>query len=298
VIVQAPAKINLALTVGPIRGDGFHELTTLFQSIELGDELEVREAADFELAVAGDAPPGEDNLVARAARRLAQTAGVRCDARIALRKRLPAGAGLGGGSSDAAAALVALDRLWKTGAGIADLHEIACEIGSDVPFFLLGGTALGLGRGEQLFALDDLPPHHVVLALPGLHLKTAEMFAAHDRKPARERRSWPHAALWRWQRSGLRALTNDLERPVFARYPRVAAAKAMLLDAAADHALMSGSGSSVFGLFRSVSDASAASRALAGAGLPAVQTLTLSRGAYAERRFQSGPGSLPSVESS
>lgn len=252
-IVRAHAKINLSLQVGAVRADGFHELQSLFQTVSLADELAAEESDELTLEVKGSAPADNDNLVLRAASALARESGHPPRARLRLVKRIPMGAGLAGGSSDAAATLLALDRLWGVAAAIEDLHRLALELGSDVPFFLLGGTALGLGRGERLFALAEPPPRHVVLALPDLHVATTEAFRSLDQRPrvaALPTDGWPHARLWRWEEGAYSGLTNDFEEPVFERHPRLRELKQVLRQAGSEHALMTGSGAAVFGLFR------------------------------------------------
>ncbi len=175
--VLAPAKLNLSLEVLRRRPDGYHELCTLFQAIDLCDELTVEPADGLTLTVEGDAPPGEENLVLRAAHMLLPYAGGR-GAHLRLRKRIPSGAGLGGGSSDAAAALLALDRLWRTGLEPPGLAEMARTLGADVPFFLHGGTALGTGRGDEIKPLPDVSSLWFVLSVPPFSLpeKTARVF--------------------------------------------------------------------------------------------------------------------------
>ena len=175
--VRAPAKLNLSLEVLRRRPDGYHELCTLFQAIDLYDDLTVEPADGLTLTVEGDAPPGKENLVLRAAHMLAPYAAGK-GAQMRLRKRIPSGAGLGGGSSDAAAALLALNRLWDTGLERPELAEMARTLGADVPFFLHGGTALGTGRGDTIEPLPDVPTLWFVLSVPAFSLpnKTARVF--------------------------------------------------------------------------------------------------------------------------
>ena len=280
-IAHAPAKLNLALAVGVPRPDGYHELVTIFQTISLADELSLAESEALTLEVEGDAPSGPENLVLKAARRLGEAAGVNRGAALRLTKRIPTGAGLGGGSSDAATALVALDRLWGLRACREDLVAIAADLGSDVAFFLLGGTVLGLGRGERLFALSDLPARHVVLALPGFAVSTAAAYRLYDKRGgggvlgSSER--WRLPLLWDWAEGCFEGLGNDLEAAVFALHPELAGMKAALRGAGAEHALLTGSGSTVYGLFRDSSAAAAAVPALGGAGGEALLTTTLGR---------------------
>jgi 4-diphosphocytidyl-2-C-methyl-D-erythritol kinase len=195
VVVEARAKLNLALAVGPRRADGDHELATVFQSISLADTLIAeRRRRGFSLridwreaALRGTTPvdrdigADEDNLVLRAARRFAETFGVEGGARFVLLKRIPSRAGLGGGSADAAAALRAMAALYGLRPRRARLMALASGLGADVPFALAGGTAVGLGRGERLERLRLTEPFHAVLAVPAWRISTAAAFRRIDR---------------------------------------------------------------------------------------------------------------------
>jgi 4-diphosphocytidyl-2-C-methyl-D-erythritol kinase len=188
VIVRAPAKVNLQLSVGPPRGDGYHDLVTVFQAVSLFDEVTVQPAERTSVVVTGEdaasVPAGRANLAARAARALA-TSGLRrrgkSAVRIEIRKRIPVAAGLAGGSADAAATLLACNELWGMGLTQTELREVAAGVGSDVPFALLGGTAIGQGRGEQLTAALTAGTYHWVLAFATGGLSTPEVYAACDR---------------------------------------------------------------------------------------------------------------------
>jgi 4-diphosphocytidyl-2-C-methyl-D-erythritol kinase len=188
VTVRVPAKVNLQLSVGPPRGDGYHDLVTVFHAVSLFDEVTVRPADRASVRVTGEGaasvPVGRANLAARAARTLAAAALPRRSkpaVRIEIRKRIPVAAGLAGGSADAAAALVACNELWHTGLSQSELREIAATVGSDVPFALLGGTAIGQGRGELLTAALTTGTYHWVLAFSSGALSTPEVYAACDR---------------------------------------------------------------------------------------------------------------------
>ena len=174
------AKINLGLEVLGVREDGYHELRTLFQTIDLADEIVLRPARRG-VSVACDhplVPKDATNLAARAAELLRGYAqGRRRESRSEIKKRIPVGGGLGGGSSNAAAVLLGLDRLWKLGLGPDGLHRLAARLGADVPYFLLGGTALGLARGDEVYPLRRQIRGHVVLVDPGIHVSTARVFA-------------------------------------------------------------------------------------------------------------------------
>ena len=177
--IEAPAKVNLFLEVLGKRPDGYHEIVTVMQTVGLSDTLEVAEGEGFEIEVEGiPIPPGGENLVLKAARLLAETAGTRKGARFRLLKRIPPGAGLGGGSSDAAAALMALDRVWDLKASKEDLAGVAARVGSDVPFFLHGEAALCRGRGELVEPLGALSVMPLLLIWPGLALSTRAVYEA------------------------------------------------------------------------------------------------------------------------
>ena len=189
VVVRAPAKINLFLGCGERREDGFHELTTIYQAVSLYDELAAQPGdGDVTIEVRGEGaravPDDDDNLAVRAARLLAAHAGVPADVHFVLDKGIPVAGGMAGGSADAAAALVACDALWRTGIPRSTLLELAAELGSDVPFSLHGGTALGTGRGEQLTEVLGHGQYHWVLALADGGLSTPLVYAELDRMRA------------------------------------------------------------------------------------------------------------------
>ncbi len=182
---RAPAKINLQLSVGPRRPDGFHDLATIFHAVSLFDEVTVRAARTITVRVEGEGaaevPSGRGNLAAAAARLLRKAAGISTGAEMLIRKRIPVAAGLAGGSADAAAALVACNKLWSAGLSPAGLSELAAELGSDVPFSLAGGTAVGLGRGDRLTHALVSGRYHWVLAVAAGGLSTADVYAECDR---------------------------------------------------------------------------------------------------------------------
>jgi 4-diphosphocytidyl-2-C-methyl-D-erythritol kinase len=286
--VRAHAKVNLDLRVLGVRSDGYHELRTVFQAIELHDTLVCTETpGPFTLKCRTPGVPLDaSNLVWKAAAALWTALGrggeIR-DAVIQIDKKIPVEAGLGGGSADAAAALMALGRLWG-GAPITLLREVGATIGADVPFFLSGGTALGLGRGEEIYPLVDLPPHYVVIVRPPFGVSTAEAYGWYDEDRSdgvREIREfqqlpvpWPSRAA---------QMINDLEPPVIRRHQEIAVLKVQLREAGASAAAMSGSGSAVFGLFRSRALAERAVKPLSRNGARALVTRTLTRAEH-ERR--------------
>jgi 4-diphosphocytidyl-2-C-methyl-D-erythritol kinase len=175
----AYAKLNLTLEVLGHRYDGYHEVRTILQTIDLADRLEILASADLQVECDQPSLNGDANLVWRAAVRLAQWVNMEPQAHIYIQKRIPIGMGLGGGSSDAAAALLALNRLWDLNLGYEELTQVAAELGSDVPFFLMGGTALAQGRGERVGTLPPLPYLPLTLVCPDISVlnKTASMYS-------------------------------------------------------------------------------------------------------------------------
>jgi len=253
--VRAFAKINLSLRVLGQRADGYHELRTIFQSIELHDTLTIRRRRGaFRLSCDDPAcPTDESNLVWRAADRMWRAAGRRGgvrDVSVDLIKRIPLQAGLGGGSSDAAAALDAFARLWHV--DDSAVREAAGDLGADVPYFLEGGTVLGLERGDLLFPLIDLAPAWVVIVVPAFGVSTKEAFGWWTARSGRSR--------------GADLLVNDLQAAVAEHHPEIARLVRALRREGASHAAMSGSGSAVFGLFDRRRDAARAAAALAPRG--------------------------------
>lgn len=184
-VVRAPSKVNLHLGVGDLRADGYHELTTVFQALSLSDDIELTPASSLSVRVsgegAGEVPTDRTNLVWQAAVRLAHVAGRAPLVEIAIRKGIPVAGGMAGGSADAAAALVGLNALWEVGLSRDELAAIAAELGSDVPFSLAGGTALGRGRGEKLLPVLSRSTFHWVLALARDGLSTPVVFGELDR---------------------------------------------------------------------------------------------------------------------
>jgi len=286
--VRAHAKVNLDLRVLGIRPDGYHELRTVFQTIELHDTLTCADAPGPFTIKCRDprVPLDAANLVWKAGAALWTAlgrGGPVADTVIRIDKQIPIAAGLGGGSADAAAALHALARLWG-GAPVTLLREVAATVGADVPFFLSGGTALGLGRGEEVYPLVDLSPHFVVIVRPPFGVSTAEAYAWYDEDRGagvRETRElqllpvpWPSRAA---------QMINDLEPPVVRRHQEIGALKQQLRELGATAAAMSGSGSAVFGLFRSRVAAERAVKPLSRNGATALATRTLTRAEH-ERR--------------
>lgn len=267
VSVRAPAKVNLLLHVLGRRTDGFHELETLFQTIDFSDELTVELVGDsVELEVVGeDVGPVRDNLAFRAAQAFRLAADVRSGVRIHLTKSIPAGAGLGGGSSDAAAVLRALDHLTPGAVATEVLRTIAAGLGSDVPFFLCGSAlALARGRGDELTIAPALPTTAVVLICPPIHVATGSVYAALAERRALEGLQ-AHARLERvpsdWDAIEDIA-ANDFEPGVAAAHREVRRALDALRDAGLRLVMLSGSGGACFGLASSVSEASSTAQRL------------------------------------
>ena len=284
--VRAYAKINLSLVVGPVQTDGYHPLETVFQSLALHDTLAatVRRGV-FALTCTDPGVPADTrNLVWRAAQRLWEALGRRGEPHgvaIAIDKHIPMQAGLGGGSADAAAALVVLHHIWTPRGTTIDLAAIAAGLGADVPYFLMGGTALGLGRGDDLYPLADAPPYHVVLALPGFGVSTAAAYGWLDADRAAGVTIHPGngaagGGLPLWPGRNL-LVVNDLEASVLRRHPELARVRAALAGAGARAAAMTGSGSAVFGLFDTDARARRAAEAVAGGGTIALLTRTVDR---------------------
>lgn len=269
--VRAPAKINLTLRILGTRSDGYHELRTMFQSLQLHDTLTLAAAPDVSIECDDPrCPTGEDNLVWRAARELWHGAGKRGNppgVRVRIRKRIPLSAGLGGGSSNAAAALRGLPILWRTPIAGDRLQAIGRSIGADVPFFFEGGTVLGVDRGDVLFPLIDRPSSWVVLVMPDFGVSTKDAYGWWDADHQKELLSAENG--------------NDLQGPVAARHPAIARMVARLQRLGAVHAAMSGSGSAVFGLFDNRRQAERAARGISSARRRALVTRTLSRRQYA-----------------
>lgn len=284
--VRAHAKVNLSLQVLDLRPDGYHGLKTVFQSLEVHDTLQMEEVAgDFaiECDVPG-VPLDGRNLVRRAASLLWEAIGrpgSPAGVRVRIEKRIPVQGGLGGGSADAAAALVGLNRLWGDALEQSLLPPLAARAGADVPFFLCGGTALGLNRGDEIHPLADLPSTAVLLVFPPFGVSTPEAYrwldeARAELKPCST--GYPPELGRVLLPGGVPiAMANDLEAPVAARHPGIAAAREALVAAGADAAAMSGSGSTVFGLFGSPERGAAALDALARQGWRALLTGTASR---------------------
>ena len=253
--IRAPAKVNLSLRVVGKRRDGYHLIDTIMVPVDLYDEIEIARARPgAKISVTCDdpkIPAGEKNLAYKAAALLLGKDAAKTPVAIHIKKRIPAGAGLGGGSSDAAAVLVGLNRLLRLKKSRRQLLRLAAKIGADVPFFIIRRPARARGIGERLKPLKSPGRLWLVIAYPGFPVSTAWAYRSLSFKLTKNivktslnRHVWP-------LRGSTFELVNDLEKPVFRRYPKVARLKRKLAEAGAAGTLMSGSGSSVFGIFSS-----------------------------------------------
>jgi 4-diphosphocytidyl-2-C-methyl-D-erythritol kinase len=266
--MRCPAKVNLHLQVLGRRSDGYHELRTIFAAVGVWDALSLEDAPAgvLELVVEpeGVVPVGDDNLAVRAARSLARHLGVNRGARMLLRKGIPVAAGLGGGSSDAAAALAGLARLWAGRGELGELEALAAELGADVPFFLVGGVAWGVGRGSEVTALPDLPRWWLVLVPGPERIPTAEVYRALN---AGVLDGEARSELYQWVTGGgelpLGSCRNDLQPTVVRRWPEVGRRLERVNDTQPLLSMLSGSGGTVFGLYQDEARARQAAEAMA-----------------------------------
>ncbi len=287
--VHSFAKVNLALSVLGRRADGFHEIRTVFQTISLGDEIEILPSTTLELSCEGlSEVPITENLVWKAACQLAQAVPGERGARLTLRKRVPPGSGLGGGSGDAAATLIGLCRFWGLSLSGAQLQCIAAGLGSDVPFFLQGGTALGAGRGEEIYPLPELEATNLLIIIPSVHISTAEAYRSLSlglTSMGSTHKIQSFCGRLREGRSCLDAIFNDFEASILPAYPAVREARDFLMARGATTALLSGSGSSVFGFFSDEESTLAASRIAQRETWRVFPAKTLTSAEYLQRLF-------------
>lgn len=258
----APAKINLFLHVVGRRDDGYHELQTVFRLLDFHDTLHIRSTSDGSISRVGSNSfvAENDDLVIKAARLLQQHANCSLGADIRIEKRIPIGGGLGGGSSDAATVLLALNSLWRLGLNRSELQQLGSKLGADVPVFIFGKNAWAEGIGDKLQAVD-LEPRHYLIATPAVHVSTADIFTS--KELTRNTNPTTIAAFSREAFSGQLfngKLHNDLESVVLKQYPVVAACMTWLSSFAP--ARMSGSGASVFAEFNTLAEAKTAHDAL------------------------------------
>jgi 4-diphosphocytidyl-2-C-methyl-D-erythritol kinase len=284
--VRVPAKVNLQLSVGPVRTDGYHDLVNVFHAVSLFDEVTVVPSRSLTVTVEGPegVPTGPENLAARAASLLASRLGVRPDVAVHIRKDIPVAGGMAGGSADAAAALVACAALWNAHLDRETLLELAAELGSDVPFALLGGTAVGLGRGERLTPVEVTGEFHWVFGYANGGLSTPAVYAECDRLREGADVRWPRvsddlmAALKTGDAPALgRVLRNDLQEAAVSLRPSLREALAAGQNLGAVGSIVSGSGPTCAFLASSAAHA----ETLAGA--------LLATGHFTTTRAASGP---------
>jgi 4-diphosphocytidyl-2-C-methyl-D-erythritol kinase len=249
--VKPFAKINLGLEILRKRADGYHDINTCFIPIMMYDEIEISLAPQLTAETQGRAYISQEkNLTFRAAELLRKKFGITSGAKIQLRKNIPTGAGLGGGSSDAAFTLIALNKLWNSKASQIELLDLAAQIGSDVPFFLMNSAAIGTGRGEILTPIPIILPYWIVVIYPKIHVSTASAYSLviPNNNPTNYNSLFAHG-----QSLTAKLITehirNDFEASVFAHYPLLGSIKQTLRNNGAFFAMMSGSGSSIIGLF-------------------------------------------------
>jgi 4-diphosphocytidyl-2-C-methyl-D-erythritol kinase len=312
--VRAYAKINLGLYIGPVRADHFHELRTVYQTIDFCDSIRVSAGPGTGIEIRcknPQVPQDESNTCWRVAERVMKTLKQRKRLLIQIEKNLPVQGGLGAGSSDAVATMLALERELGLPLSPDDKLAIATEVGSDLPLFLVGGTVLGIGHGEQVLPLPDLPPLALAIAIPEIGVSTPKAFADWDALVAGEsvalttgnvasRIDVFSRSMFAWLAGSLsgvpvkdrdRAETplldlvragieNDFERVVFPQYPELREVKRVLEREGAKYASLSGSGSALYGVFESAEAAGKAAATLKSKGIEARATTTLNRAEY------------------
>lgn len=254
--IKAPAKINIGLNIISKREDGYHNLETLFYplhdffdliTIEKSDKL-ILETNNSVLSV------DENNLIIKAIRLIERKAKLKINLKIFLHKNIPIGAGLGGGSSDAAAILISLNDIFRLGFSFDQLRNLGLELGSDVPFFIKAKPALGRSRGEELTIIDLEIKKTILLINPGIHISTKEAFANITPKPvSHDLTSLPELIRSSKELSGI--ITNDFEEYVFSKYPEIAKIKKTMYDSGASFSSLSGSGATVYGFFDNLDSA-------------------------------------------
>jgi 4-diphosphocytidyl-2-C-methyl-D-erythritol kinase len=319
-LARSFAKINIGLRIGPAREDGFHELRTIYQTLSIHDliKVDVGRGVGIEILCKDPAVPlDESNTCWRVAERVLRTLKTRGKVRITIEKNLPVQGGLGAASSNGVATMLALENTLKSPLSASERLRIAAEVGSDLPLFLIGGTVLGTGRGEQVYAIEDLPQIHCVTATPPIGVSTPAAFADWDqRTPAPKltpRNSsdkistfsdsvyeWLNGSRFSptgvpdkgWDRAEallldlVRAgIENDFENVVFPKYPAIREVKRVLERSDAGYVSLSGSGSTVYGLFKDEAAATAAAAKVTASGVPAQVASTLTRTQYWNQLF-------------
>jgi 4-diphosphocytidyl-2-C-methyl-D-erythritol kinase len=317
--VRSFAKINIGLKIGPLREDGFHELRTIYQTVALSDVVRVDVGKGLGIDIAcrdKRVPCDESNTCWRVAERVLKSLKMRGKVRITIEKNLPVQGGLGAASSNAVAAMLALEKELNKALPAEERLRIAAEVGSDLPLFLVGGTVLGTGRGEQVFPLEELPGWHAVVATPEVGVSTPAAFADWDKQQSdkltprngsdkmdvfsRNVYEWlsassfsptgvpgngrdrAEALLLDLVRTGIE---NDFESVVFPKYPAIREVKRALERSGAKYVSLSGSGSAVYGLFADQESAGQTAERLSASGVPAQATTTLTRERYWKEMF-------------
>ena len=321
VTVRSFAKVNLGLRIGVARADGFHELLTIYQTVGLHDLVRVSVGRGTGIEIRCEdprVPRDESNTCFRIVEKAMRALGAKGRVIIDIEKRLPVQGGLGGASSNAVAAVLGLERALKKRLPATERLRIAAEVGSDLPLFLLGGTVLGVGRGEHVYPLEDLPSLACVVVAPDVGVSTPKAFAEWDRRVAEQGKLTVYGASDRINELGRRfcawlsgnfsgqihagapgnrrgraenpllelvqaGIENDFEQVVFPQHPELCQAKRALELAGAKYASLSGSGSALYGLFASRTEAAKATVSLRKQGLEASATVTLGRQAYWKR---------------
>jgi 4-diphosphocytidyl-2-C-methyl-D-erythritol kinase len=329
--VRSFAKINLGLKIGPLREDGFHELRTIYQTVALSDQVRVDVGKGLGIEIAckdSRVPDDESNTCWRVADRILRSLKVRGKVRISIDKRLPVQGGLGAASSNAVATMMALEKELKQPLSPEERLRIASEVGSDLPLFLVGGTVLGTGRGEQVYPLEDLPSFHCVIATPEVGVSTPAAFADWDKrcaailadrkltdvkltdKESLDRINMFSRTIYEWLNGSFTptgvpgkgrdraeallldlvrtGIENDFESVVFPKYPAIREVKRALERSGAKYVSLSGSGSAVFGLFADQESANQAVKKLEQNDIPAQATVTLPRSEYWKELFGTG----------
>jgi len=285
--IKSFAKINLGIEVLGKRDDGYHEIKTLFQSVNLFDLLSFFPCTQNEIILKGDdnsIPWDGSNLIHKAATLLKERHGIKTGVEIHVTKNIPAGKGLGGGSSNAAVTLLVLNKMWKIGLEKDVLRDLGAQLGADIPYFFEGGLCLGQGKGDLLFPQEDLNSFLCVLVLPSVSLSTAAVYEGSRVSLTSQDKDSKIIRFLDSRDLGL--LKNDLEETVFRSYPQIKAIKSLIQEQGSELALMSGSGSAVFGLFHQRKKAKKALGTLSNE-YSAVFTTTLSRTEY-WKRIQTG----------
>lgn len=278
--VKSFAKINLGIEILGKREDGYHEIRTLFQSIDLHDHLTFLPRSQNMIILKGDDSSigwDESNLMHQAATLLKEKLGIERGIEIRVKKKIPPGKGLAGGSSNAAVTLLALNEIWETHLEMDVLKEWGAQLGADVPFFFEGGLCLGKGKGDILIPQDDLDPFLCLLVFPSVSISTADVYR--KQRAALTSGDKESKIIGFLDNHDLGFLENDLEATVFRTYPQIKGIKSLIQKQGSELTLMSGSGSAVFGLFHQRNEAEKALR-LVSKENTAVIAETLSRSEY------------------